>query len=133
LINDVQVAFMMPYERFRAWKLCHELTLQTYRVTKLFPREEQYGLVSQARRAAFSAAVNIVEGSTKRGRAEFRRFLDISLASLAELSYIFRLAADLGYGSPREWKPLVALRQSAAVVTWKLYDSLREGPHRSPP
>jgi four helix bundle protein len=116
---------MKPYERFQAWKLCHELTLETYRITKLFPREELYGLVSQARRAAFSAAVNIVEGSTKRGAREFRRFLDMSLASLAELSYVFRLAQDLAYATPEHWKPLNSLREHAAVVTWKLYNSVR--------
>jgi four helix bundle protein len=63
------------------------------------PPEELYGLVSQARRAASSSAVNIVEGSTKRGSREFRRFLDISLASLAGLEYVFRLAEDLGYAT----------------------------------
>jgi four helix bundle protein len=116
----------MPYERFLAWKLCHELTLETYRITKTFPREELYGLVSQARRAAFSSAVNIVEGSTKRGSREFRRFLDISLASLAELDYVFRVAEDLHYATPEAWKPVRELRARAAAVTWKLYASLRD-------
>jgi four helix bundle protein len=117
---------MVPYERFKAWKLCHQLTLETYRITKSFPRDELYGLVSQGRRAAFSAAVNIVEGSSKRGHREFRRFLDISLASLAELRYVFHLARDLGYAEADAWKHLMALREHAAVVTWRLYRSLRD-------
>ena len=121
---------MMPYERFQAWKLGHELTLETYRITKHFPREELYGLVSQARRAAFSSAVNIVEGSTKRGTRAFRRFLDMSLASLAELSYVFRLAKDLGYATPDLGTSLDSLREHAAVVTWKLYRSVRDEPSR---
>jgi len=54
---------MMPYERFRAWRACHELTIATYRMTQQFPKHELYGLTSQMRRAAFSAAVNIAEGS----------------------------------------------------------------------
>src|SRR5207249_1077593 len=82
---------MPPYERLKAWQECHKLVLETYRVTKAFPREELYGLTSQARRAAFSAAVNIVEGSAKRGVGEYRRFLDISIGSLAELGYAFTL------------------------------------------
>ena len=52
---------MPPYERLKAWQECHKLVVATYRVTKAFPREELYGLTSQARRAAFSAAVNIVD------------------------------------------------------------------------
>ena len=82
---------MPPYERLKAWQECHKLVLETYRVTKGFPREELYGLTSHARRAAFSAAVNIVEGSANRGVGEYRRFLDISIGSLAELGYAFRV------------------------------------------
>jgi four helix bundle protein len=52
-----------PYEKLLAWRECHQLALAVYRVTKRFPVDEQYGLTSQTRRAAFSAAVNIVEGS----------------------------------------------------------------------
>src|SRR5438067_6264923 len=61
------------------------ISLAVYRVTKRFPADERYGLTSQTRRAAFSAAVNIVEGSSRRSAKEFRRFLDISLSSLTEV------------------------------------------------
>ncbi|HEX9705316.1 MAG TPA: four helix bundle protein [Gemmatimonadales bacterium] len=73
---------MMPYERFDAWRTCHELVLATYRLSATFPKHELYGVVSQMRRAAFSAAAHIAEGAAKRGRAEFRRYLDITLGSL---------------------------------------------------
>ena len=61
-----------------------------------FPNDERYGLTSQLRRAAFSAAVNIVEGSARRSTKEFRRFLDISLSSLSEVGYALRFAHDTG-------------------------------------
>lgn len=115
---------MMPYERFDAWRLCHELGLEIYRVTARFPREELYGLSAQARRAAFSAAANIAEGSAKRGRRESRRFLDISLGSLVELAYVVRFASDLGYLTPDDAAHITALRERAAIVTWKLYRSM---------
>jgi four helix bundle protein len=82
------------YERLLAWQECHRLVLEVYRVTQTFPRHELYGLTSQARRAAVSAAVNIVEGSAKKGPAEFRRFLDISLGSLSELAYLMQVPAS---------------------------------------
>src|SRR5207248_7049905 len=65
---------MAAYERFAAWRECHALALEVYRATRAFPREELYGLTSQTRRAAFSAAANIVEGSAKHGAREYRRF-----------------------------------------------------------
>src|SRR5712664_1213520 len=81
--------------RRRAWHAAHQLVLLTYRVTKNLPREELYGLTSQARRAAFSVAANIAEGSAKKGPREFRRYLDIAVGSLSELAYIFQLVKDL--------------------------------------
>src|SRR5438128_12248782 len=87
---------MMPYERLEAWQCCHELFLETYRVTTSFPKSELYGLTSQMRRAAFSAAANIAEGSAKQGPREFRRFLDTSLGSLAEMAYAIRAVTDRG-------------------------------------
>jgi len=116
---------MMPYERFEAWKRCHVLVLETYRVTERFPRREAYGLTAQARRAAFSAAANIAEGSAKRGPREFRRYLDISLGSLTELAYAFRLANDLGYLPPTDAATLLEAREVAAIATWRLYQSMR--------
>lgn len=118
---------MAPYERFEAWKACHELSLAVYRATDRFPSEERYGLSSQARRAAFSAAANICEGSAKKGKREFRRFLDISLGSLSELSYIFLLARDLGIITQVSWKHLEKLRGRAGFLTWGLYRSMSDG------
>lgn len=116
----------MPYERFYAWKKCHELTLAVYRATREWPREEMYSLTSQARRAAYSAAANIAEGAAKQGAREFRRFLDMSVGSLNELSYILLLARDLGLSSESEIQPIEDLRESAGKLTWRLYDSIRK-------
>src|SRR3989440_164379 len=87
---------MAPYEKLHAWRECHELALGVYRATKRFPSDERYGLTSQTRRAAFSAAVNIVEGSARRSIREFRRFLDIALSSLTEVGYALRFCREAG-------------------------------------
>ena len=113
-----------PYERLQAWAACHELVIAIYRATQSWPKTEQYGLISQVRRAAFSAAVNICEGSMRRGSKEFRRFLDISLGSLSELSYTLRLATDLGYVDPAKATELEIARDHAGRVTWGLYRAI---------
>lgn len=112
------------HEQLKSWLACHELALAVYRITGEWPAKEQYGLTSQARRASYSASANIAEGSAKRGNREFRRFLDISLGSLSELSYILLLARDLGYLKGEQWGEIEALRDHAGRLTWGLYRAI---------
>ena len=115
---------MAPFERFEAFQLCHQLALAVYRETATFPLQERYGLTSQARRAAFSAPANIVEGSVKRGKAEFRRYLDIALGSLAELGYAIRFAHELGFLDANKRAALDKAHTRASKATWVLYASM---------
>jgi four helix bundle protein len=132
-ICTIQIRLMLPYERLTAWQICYRLVLETYRTTECLPKAELYGLTSQARRAAFSAAVNIAEGSAKRGPREFRRFLDISIGSLAELAFTLRLSRDLGYLSTEDWERLDELRRRSGFLVWRLYRSLsKKGRQESP-
>jgi four helix bundle protein len=114
----------MPYERFEAWKASHELALAIYASTRRWPRSELYGLTSQLRRAALSAPTNIAEGSARRGPADFRRFLNYSIASLSELAYLLRFARDAEFLTDDAWKALQQLRDKAAILTWRLARSL---------
>lgn len=116
----------MPFERFTAWRKCHELALAIYRVTQQFPPDERYGLSSQTRRAAYSAAANIAEGSAKRGSAEFCRYLNISLGSLSELAYAMRLVQDLKLLGNADWQRIEKLRSEASKSTWGLYRSIQQ-------
>jgi four helix bundle protein len=115
---------MMPYEKFEAWKVTHKLALEVYRVTAQWPSSERYQLTAQTRRAALSVPTNIAEGAAKRGVREFRRYLDISLGSLSELSYLLRFGNDLGILHPETFRALTALRDRAGVLTWRLYACL---------
>ena len=123
---------MLPYERFEAWQLAHQLALATYRITATFPRDKRFGLTAQARRAAFSVAANIAEGSAKRGSREFRRYVDMSLGSLSELAYTLRLARDLGFLSDEEWAQIDGLRDHAGRAIWGLYRSLATSAREQP-
>src|SRR5215470_14470682 len=81
-----------------AWQRADDLFIEIHQLTlKSFPGYEKYELGSQTRRAAFSVAVNIVEGCGRRHRDDRLRFLDISRASLAEVGYCLHVARRLEY------------------------------------
>ena len=77
-----------------AWKKAHSFVLKIYRISKLFPIEELYGLTNQIRRAAVSIALNIAEGSTKGSDADFRRFLKMAQGSINEVVTGFYISLD---------------------------------------
>jgi four helix bundle protein len=122
---------MMPYEKFEAWHIAHELALEIYRVTDAWPKEERFGLTLQLRRAALSAPTNIAEGAAKRGNREFRRFLDIALGSLSEVSYLLRFSRDRELLTPESWLELETLRTRSGQLTWGLYRSISRAASRS--
>src|SRR2546423_1189334 len=115
---------MMPFERLTAWSVAHEFAVAIYSTTKSFPKCELYGLTSQLRRAAFSIPANIAEGSFKRGSAEFRRFLDISLGSFAETSYALRFSRDVGLLAQPDFERLDKLRIRLGKLLWGLYAAI---------
>jgi len=122
---------MMPYEKWKAWQRSHELVLAIYTETSHWPPEERYGLIAQARRAAVSVPTNLAEGSARLGGRELRRFADIGLGSLSELSYLLRLARDLGYVSPESWSQLDLKRDAAGKLLFGLIRAIgkpRSGP-----
>ncbi|MDD5568284.1 MAG: four helix bundle protein [Candidatus Omnitrophica bacterium] len=85
------------FEDLNVWKKSHELVLEVYRLTKDFPAEEKFGLVSQMRRAAVSVPANIAEGFKRRGTRDKINFYNISQGSLSELKYYLILVKDLGF------------------------------------
>ena len=111
----------MPYEKFDAWKFAHRLALRIYDATERWPSTERYQLTAQIRRAALSAPTNIAEGAAKKGTREFRRYLDISLGSLSEVSYLLRFSRDRGILDAESFRALDDLRNQAGVLTWRLY------------
>jgi four helix bundle protein len=83
------------FEELKVWSKAHQTTLQLYRLTRHFPKEELYGLTSQIRRAAASVGANIAEGCGRRSDGEMARFLQIAHGSAVELEYHLLLARDL--------------------------------------
>jgi four helix bundle protein len=85
------------FREILVWQRSHALTLEIYRLTQAFPREEVFGLTAQMRQAAASIPANISEGCGRDGDAELKRFLNIALGSACELDYFILLAGELGY------------------------------------
>jgi four helix bundle protein len=81
------------------WRKSHEFVLGVYHLTSAFPRQENFGLSLQFRRAAVSVPANIAEGFKRRSGREKLRFLNIAESSLEECRYYLTLAHDLGYGT----------------------------------
>ncbi|MCE5327982.1 MAG: four helix bundle protein [Planctomycetaceae bacterium] len=86
---------MQDFRNLAVWRKSHELTLEIYRQTASFPRCEQYGLVSQLRRASSSVAANIAEGCGRGSDSDFKRFLSMAMGSASETQYHLLLAKDL--------------------------------------
>lgn len=83
------------YKELIVWQKSYQLVLSVYKVSKTFPKEEMFGLVSQMRRAAVSIPSNIAEGNTRSGVKEYLQFLHIAFASGAELETQLLLCKDL--------------------------------------
>lgn len=74
-----------PHKKLILWQKSMELITSIYELTKKFPKEEEYGLKSQLRRAAVSVPSNISEGLTRRTNADKLHFLNIADGSLSEI------------------------------------------------
>jgi four helix bundle protein len=88
---------MRDFKKYDVWDLSHKLTLEIYRITSVFPKEELYGLTSQIRRASLSIPTNISEGCGRNSDKEFNQFLNIALGSALETEYLLILSKDLDY------------------------------------
>jgi len=88
---------MRDHRQLSAFVKVRELVLEVYRVTRSFPREEQFGLTSQLRRSAVSVPSNLVEGCARQSEKDFLRFVDMALGSARELEFQLDLAQQLGF------------------------------------
>lgn len=94
------------YEKLEIWQEAIELTTAIYRATKDFPKEEQFGITSQLRRAILSVPLNIAEGQGRKSKADFRRFLLIAMGSLNETLTILAVSENLKIISDEELQKL---------------------------
>lgn len=97
------------YQQLEFYKNAHELTIEIYKITKEFPKDEQYGLTSQIRRACVSIGSNIAEGSGRSTIKDYRSFLYTALGSAKEVEYQLLVAKDLEYLNIRTYDRLMTI------------------------
>jgi len=88
---------MQTHKNLKVWQRSISLVTEIYRVTRDFPKEEIYCMVSQLRRAAISIPSNIAEGSARKHTREYIQFLYVSLGSAAEIETQIIISINLGY------------------------------------
>ena len=106
------------------WQKAMQLTVHVYELTKVFPREELYGLTSQMRRAAVSLPSNIAEGHGRLNSREFRQFLGIARASNCELQTQLELARRLDYGNPNRIEESEKLSHEVGRMLYAFLESI---------
>ena len=120
MTSDQRLVKIKGFEDLEFWKGAHKLTIKIYEVTRKFPKDELYGLISQLRRSASSVAANIVEGHSRDTTKEFIKFLYNAKASAGETEYHLILSRDLGYLNIEEFGEL----RSRYIVLGKRINAL---------
>jgi four helix bundle protein len=106
------------------WQKAMELVVAVYRVTKKFPDDEKFGLISQTRRAATSIPANIAEGYGRNSTQDYIRFLRIAYGSLNELLTHLEVARRLDHLTESDSKPVRELTGDVERLLHALIRSL---------
>jgi four helix bundle protein len=104
------------YKDLLVWQKAMDLVVETYQLSKMFPKEELYALTNQVRRAAVSVPSNIAEGQARQSKAEFRNFLSIAQGSLAEVETQLLIAQRLNYLTEAELQKAMQLREEVSKM-----------------
>ncbi|MBI5071813.1 four helix bundle protein [Candidatus Falkowbacteria bacterium] len=100
-------SYSKTFRQLVVWQEAKKLCLNIYRITKNFPQEEVYALVSQLRRSAYSVLANIAEGNERKGIKDRLNFFNIARGSLVELDCLLELSFDLNYLNEKDYKNLL--------------------------
>jgi four helix bundle protein len=94
------------HKDFEVWKRAVSFATSVYDITNTFPKTEQYGLISQLRRASVSISSNIAEGAARRSTKEFIQFLYQALGSATEIETQLIISKNLGYMDSNSYEQL---------------------------
>lgn len=116
---------MNNYKELKIWQKSVDLAVSVYELTKSFPKEEIYGLMSQIRRSAVSISSNIAEGAGRNSKKEFNNFLGISNASACELETQLIIAQKINLIDDLALKSIQNKIGEIQKMNWSLKESLK--------
>lgn len=99
---------MADYKALQVWQKSTNFCVAIYKITNSFPQNEQFGIISQLRRASLSIPSNIAEGSKRSTDKSYASFLRISLGSGAEIETQLYIAKELKYLSENDYSKLIS-------------------------
>ncbi len=117
---------MQDYHKLIVWKQSTQLVKLTYRLVRLFPRDELFGLTSQLKRSIVSVTANIVEGRGKKSDKDFLKFLYIANGSLDESRCYYEIALDLEFITQVQYNYIENKRKEVGYLLYKLIDSIEK-------
>ncbi|MET3732863.1 four helix bundle protein [Moheibacter stercoris] len=115
---------MNYFKELKVWQKAIELVTETYLVTKEFPKDEIFGLVSQIRRCVISIPSNIAEGCGRKSKKEFSNFLGVSLGSSFEFETQIIISKNIGYLKEEQFLKLESEIHHIQNMIIKLQNSL---------
>lgn len=108
------------------WQKAHTLAVETYKATRIFPKEEIFSLVNQIRRAVISIGSNIAEGFSRNGSREKIQFYSIAKGSLSEVQNQLLVSKDIGYLPIDAFEKLFSLSTDIHKMLNRLSKSINE-------
>ena len=117
----------LSHKNLDVYQISLKLVKEVYAATRQFPKEEQYVLISQIRRAAISVSSNIAEGASRRSKAEKKRFYEIARSSLVEIDTQFEIAIILEYYKKEQMQALDQFSESTFRMLSKMIENLGAG------
>lgn len=105
-------------------RLMNEYAHTVYKVSRTFPKEELYGLVSQLRRSALSVILNYIEGYARYRNRVHKNFLEISYGSLKESSYLIQFAYEEKYIQEKDYQNLMQISDKIGKMLWGTINKL---------
>ena len=115
----------LGHKKLHVYQISLSLVKEVYRLTKDFPPDECYGLVTQLRRAAVSVCSNIAEGASRRTAAERKRFYEISRGSSVEIDTQLEIALILQFIKDDQIKDLKNYLESVFRMISKMIENTK--------
>ncbi len=119
---------MHQFKDLRVWKKAFSLSVSFHKIAAGFPKDEKYGLTSQAKRSVVSISSNIAEGAGREGKKEFLRFLNIANGSAFEFESQLLMIKELKWVEAGDFVGLNSELDSVKNMLFRLQQTLREDP-----